>query len=134
VEKDVESNTVVVVEGNNDSALYKQKINLTNVNFLNQSVPSLIRAPVRRSPPEADEGGNKRIDVLARIRYRQPLARAILISHQLIFDEPQKFVAPGQSAVFYLPSEALLCASEAVGEGVAKEGCEYEMLGGGIIV
>ena len=107
-EKDIKTNTVVVVEGSDDSALYKQKINLANVNFLNQFVASLIRS-------------NKRIAVLARIRYRQPLAKATLISHrssitshQLIFDEPQKFVAPGQSAVFYTK--------------------DSEMLGGGVIV
>jgi tRNA U34 2-thiouridine synthase MnmA/TrmU len=65
------------------------------------------------------------LPVFARVRYRQPLAKARLsVEHQglnkststamLVFNKPQKFVAPGQSAVFY-----------------SKTG---EMLGGGIIV
>ena len=73
--------------------------------------------------------------VLARVRYRQPLAKATLMKNEerrtkkeerrkenetwtLVFDKPQKFVAPGQSAVFYAPSRA---------KGKT-------MLGGGIII
>lgn len=56
--------------------------------------------------------------IYARLRYRQPLSSACLIkgskgSAELIFERPQKFVAPGQSAVFY-----------------SSKG---EMLGGGVI-
>jgi tRNA-specific 2-thiouridylase len=75
------------------------------------------------------------MSVLARVRYRQPLAPATLtyadstptnveLSPQLsasqsatvrvLFEHPQKAVAPGQSAVFY-----------------SKEG---ELLGGGVIL
>jgi tRNA-specific 2-thiouridylase len=55
----------------------------------------------------------------ARVRYRQPLSAATLSKNEngnylLSFVSPQKFVAEGQSAVFY-----------------SKEG---EMLGGGVIV
>ena len=60
----------------------------------------------------------KGIEVYARLRYRQPLSKAILVEGQegsleLVFDRPQKFVTPGQSAVFYSP--------------------KGEMLGGGVI-
>lgn len=58
------------------------------------------------------------VSVLARLRYRQPLVKARLVKktgkYKLIFLRPQKFIAPGQSAVLY-----------------AKTG---EMLGGGEIV
>ena len=44
--------------------------------------------------------------IFTRVRYRQPLAKAVLLlgargKAKLVFDKPQKFVAPGQSAVFY---------------------------------
>lgn len=58
------------------------------------------------------------IPVFARVRYRQPLFRAKLEqveseklkvkSYQLVFEEPQKFVASGQSAVFYSSNGRML--------------------------
>ncbi len=101
-EKDMKENALLVAE-EGDPALFKKEIELTNVNLLNKE--SRVR--------------NKevRIPVMARVRYRQPLASASFIIHnsscKLVFAKPQKFVAVGQSAVFY-----------------AKSG---EMLGGGVI-
>lgn len=120
VEKDVKKNTVVVAEGSDNPALCVKEVELTDANFIDTSLAHSI------------ELTNEGISVLARVRYRQPLAKARLVikrqatqkkkdsmSHVtrrilLAFDKPQKFVAPGQSAVFYL-----------------KNG---QMLGGGIIV
>jgi len=122
-EKDVIKNTLVVAEGGNNPALHRKEIELAHVNFINQSCYSLIRA-------------NKRIDVFARVRYRQPLAPATLTYTdpietdadnkripresasnsalvRVLFATAQKAVAPGQSAVFY-----------------SKRG---ELLGGGLI-
>jgi len=120
-EKDVKKNTVVVTEGSENPALYKKEIELTDVNFLCQQPATSNQQPV-----------------FARVRYRQTLAKAILkvegqkskvksrklklasdsslltCRFRLIFDKPQKFVAPGQSAVWY-----------------SKNG---QMLGGGIIL
>ena len=57
-------------------------------------------------------------EVLVRIRYRQPLQKAKIIFNKenahIVFAEPQKFIAPGQSAVFY--------------------NTNGQMLGGGIII
>jgi tRNA-specific 2-thiouridylase len=121
-EKDIKTNTLVVAQGSNNPALYKKEIKLTNVNFIRPAFYSNV-----------PEGGG--IKVLARVRYRQPLARAKLIFAEkarinvgrnpraaaeesapirVIFDAPQKFVAAGQSAVFY--------------------NAKGEMLGGGIIL
>ncbi|MBI2011008.1 MAG: tRNA 2-thiouridine(34) synthase MnmA [Candidatus Colwellbacteria bacterium] len=105
-EKDVEKNTVVLAR-ESDESLYRNEIELTDVNFIN---------PI--------EGG----DIFVRVRYRQPLVPAKLYSvpgtrYRVFFEHPQKFVAPGQSAVFYLP-----CRSG------AKAGYGYEMLGGGVII
>ncbi len=107
--KDAATNTVVVAEGDENEALYRQEVELTQVNFL------------------ADDGNKKKnvisekpTAVFARIRYRQPLAQAKLSQSSegnaahLEFVRPQKFVASGQSAVWY-----------------SKTG---EMLGGGVIL
>lgn len=115
-EKDAKTDTLIVAEGEKNLALYRKEIDLTtnNVNFID---PQLMTNNKRR--------------VLARVRYRQPLATATLIikrcrlsviSYKLIFDKPQKAVAPGQSAVFYSPAVAS-----------AKSGEPRELLGGGVI-
>ncbi|MEK7555626.1 MAG: tRNA 2-thiouridine(34) synthase MnmA [Patescibacteria group bacterium] len=112
-EKDVKKNIIKVAEAKNE-ALYKKEIALTDVNFVNANMSALIRA-------------NRRIDVLVRVRYRQPLISATLKIEnsklsarggsakggKIEFDAPVKFVASGQSAVLY-----------------NKKG---EMLGGGVI-
>ncbi len=114
MEKDIKTNTIVVAESDNNPALYREEIELTDVNFIN---PLMLDT-------------NYQLPVLARVRYRQPLVSATLLpvikdkirinqrnqhksAYRIIFDNPIKFVAPGQSAVFY--------------------GTRGEMLGGGII-
>ncbi len=104
VKKDIKKNILTVAEGENNPALYKNKIYLQDVNFINQRTIT-----------------NNQQQVWVRVRYRQPLIKAKLICRKssvvgckLIFGVAQKFVAPGQSAVFY-----------------ARSG---EMLGGGIII
>ena len=96
MEKNVKENRIVVAEGSKNPALYKKEIQLESVNFIK---------PITnyKSP----------IVVYARVRYRQPLATAKLYklqakSYKLIFEQPQKFVAPGQSAVFYRKNSELL--------------------------
>ncbi|MFA5793398.1 MAG: tRNA 2-thiouridine(34) synthase MnmA [Candidatus Gracilibacteria bacterium] len=123
-EKDIKKNVLIAAEGDTHPALFKKEITLTDVHFINEENHSLIRA-------------NRRIEVLVRVRYRQPLVRAMLVignkesvtskgrklpvtSYQLLFSEPIKFIAPGQSAVFYSID-------------VDKNG-NHEMLGGGIIL
>lgn len=97
-EKDIKTNSIVVAEGDSNPSLFKNGVNLTNVNF------------VYEEPTD-------NIEVMARIRYRQTLFEATLErlndNWLLKFKKPQKFISPGQSAVFY-----------------TKEG---EMIGGGVI-
>ncbi len=87
-EKDVKKNIIKVVEGNKHSDLYKKEVELENVNFINQQ-------PIT----------NNEQQVWARVRYRQPLMKAKLVcgkkNCKLLFDNPVKFIASGQSAVFY---------------------------------
>ena len=118
VSKDVQTNTVVVAE-EGDENLTRNEVRLTGMNFINREYSNIL----------------KNVGVLkvwARVRYRQQLCEAQLFRPQitnnksqtlkLVFEEPQKFVAEGQSAVFYVPSEAS-----------AKDGSNYQMIGGGII-
>ncbi|MEK7174314.1 MAG: tRNA 2-thiouridine(34) synthase MnmA [Patescibacteria group bacterium] len=113
--KNAKTNTLVVAEGAEHESLYRKEICLAGLNFL---------APKPKKP----------VTVYARVRYRQPLGKAVLRVRQtvrslrptkpvrsskrsgstsrtssssnieqfeLIFAKPQKFVAEGQSAVFY---------------------------------
>jgi len=131
-EKDIKTNTLVVAEGDDNPALYRREIKLQDVNIINLQYSNILQ-----------NVGIFGIKVYARVRYRQPLAKATLVisnsqlvngntniknqlpvtNYQLLFDTPIKFVAPGQSAVFYASSEAL----------AKEDSVQYEMLGGGII-
>lgn len=100
--KDAITNTVTLAEGSDHPALYRDEVELTQVNFISNRVPA----------------SGEKLSVRARMRYRQPLSDAVLSAseskkYQLTFSSPQKFIAEGQSAVFY--------------------GADGEMLGGGVI-
>jgi len=100
--KNIVKNTLTVSEGENNPELYRTEARLFQINFIN---------------PEFKIMNHK--SVYARIRYRQPLFKATLAINKnktgnLTFDEPQKSVAMGQSAVFY-----------------TEKG---EMIGGGVIL
>ncbi|PIW97477.1 tRNA 2-thiouridine(34) synthase MnmA [Candidatus Jorgensenbacteria bacterium CG_4_8_14_3_um_filter_38_10] len=141
--KNVESNTLVVAEGDSNPALYRKEIELTDVNFISPQYSNILE--------------NVGMSVLARVRYRQPLARAQLIKEpikkfKLIFETPQKFVASGQSAVFYRPAQSSITSrttssdfgpsihsgskSSDFGHSIhsGSKSSDFEMLGGGIIV
>lgn len=97
--KDVAANALIVAEGSDNPILFSSEARLDDVNFTSGKEPvSSLR-------------------VFARVRYRQPLFEADLSREDdgwiLSFGKPQKFVAKGQSAVFY--------------------SYEGELLGGGII-
>ncbi len=101
--KNVKTNTVVMAEGEDNPALFKKEVGLADVLLLPE-LDTLISA-------------NSSMDVQARVRYRQPLARAILykvpapfgkLRVKLVFEKFQKFVAPGQSSVIYSKQGAVL--------------------------
>ncbi|MCL4404276.1 tRNA 2-thiouridine(34) synthase MnmA [Patescibacteria group bacterium] len=91
-EKDVATNTVVVAEGNDNPALYRKEVEIIEVNFISPEAFSILHSQFS-------------IPVMARVRYRQPLVPAKLkfqdSRFKIEFDEPVRFVAKGQSAVFY---------------------------------
>lgn len=100
INKNLKKNQLIVVKKDDKNSFYKE-IALKNVNWISGQPP-------------------KSAKILARTRYRQPLVRCQVsgakyqvLSIKVVFNKPQKFVAPGQSAVFY-----------------DKEG---KLLGGGVI-
>jgi len=96
-QKDFKNNTLIVAEGANHPALFQKQVFLENLNFL------------------SDDFKKFQNKVFLRIRYRQPLFEAKIKDLNLKanscwvdFLDPQKFVAPGQSAVFYTPKGEVL--------------------------
>ena len=99
--KDAVAGTVIVAEGSENEALYRKEVELVGVNIINQE--SIITKSDRP----------KLLEVFARVRYRQPLAAAKLSriengNYKIVFACPQKFVAQGQSAVWYSKSGEIL--------------------------
>jgi len=96
VERRPGTNEVVVAVGDEDPALYRSSLCATNLT-------------------ETIDGNREKYygeKILARIRYRQPLASCTLdASGNVTFDEPQRAVAPGQYIAFY-------DGDELVGSGV----------------
>ncbi len=106
-EKILKTNTLVVARGSDNPALFRKEVEVTDIHSIS-----------------SDLAGKQK--VLARVRYRQPLVPAELqrlsnSNYKLVFGKPVKFVAPGQSSVFY--------------EVVFLAGFRgRRMLGGGIII
>lgn len=109
-DKDIKTNTLIVAEGEKSPALYKREVLLKDVNFIDSHFKLKARS--------------LKLPVLARVRYRQPLVEAALVisksklvnkkhhssitNCQLRFSSPIKFIAGGQSAVFYSRKGELL--------------------------
>lgn len=91
---DKKRNALIVTDNENDPALFKKEIYLKNYHFISNQSPK------------------KPIKVLAKCRYRQELAKAILYPPKknllkIIFEKPQRAITPGQSCVFYSFTEDL---------------------------
>ena len=85
---DKKRNTLIVTDNENDPALFKKEIYLSDYHFISGIPPK------------------KPTKVLTKCRYRQELAPATLYPPKnkllkIIFNQPQKAVTPGQSSVFY---------------------------------
>lgn len=86
VDKNMDKNEVYVTTDLNDETLWRNKLNLTSVHWIN----------------EKPADGEYQI----RLRHRAPLLSASLASHKdggltLVFSDPLRAVAAGQSAVIY---------------------------------
>jgi tRNA-specific 2-thiouridylase len=90
VDKDYKNNVLIVAEGENNPALFKDEIILSDINLLQDCSYFNFN------------------EILMRVRYRQPLFEAQIFDFdekektcRVKFKKPQKFIAPGQFAVFY---------------------------------
>lgn len=102
---DIENNIVYVGMGQSHPGLYRSGLSM-NPNEVHWVRPDLA-LPAGQS-----------LQVLARIRYRQPLQKATLYhtdnAYYLIFDTPQRGVTAGQFAAWYIDDEL-------IGSGVIAE-------------
>jgi len=93
VDKVLETNTLVVAQGN-DSYLYSVGLRATDVNWI----------PGGEAPTE--------LRCTAKFRYRQPDQGVVVRfagdgTCEVLFDEPQRAVTPGQAVVFYNGDQCL---------------------------
>ncbi|MFQ6614623.1 MAG: aminomethyltransferase beta-barrel domain-containing protein, partial [Fidelibacterota bacterium] len=93
-EKRLEDNTLVVVQGQKNPALYSRGLTAENIHWIGAGKPG----------PEAH--------ITAKIRYRQPDQECGIVDVrddrvEVEFENPQFAVAPGQSIVFYDQAECL---------------------------
>jgi tRNA-specific 2-thiouridylase len=136
-DKDLKTNTLTVARGSENPALFKKEVEITNVNFI-EAMPGTPAQGVSGATPKsypsqecwASPNMFHGMKVMARVRYRQPLVPAKLYkldlpagggNYKLEFKRPVKFVAPGQSVVFY--ESGFLAGLRG-----------RKMLGGGIII
>jgi len=86
--KDLERNILYVVQGESDPRLYSSKLLATDLNWIS---PKLPESPLKCT---------------AKFRYRQP-DQGVTVHFlgggkcEVVFDQPQKAVTPGQAVVFY---------------------------------
>jgi len=105
ISTDVEQNIIYVGEGANHPGLFRFSL------LIQPTETHWIRADLKLNVDE-------NMSVLARIRYRQPLQKAVL--HQLkeglviVFEEAQSAITPGQFAAWYIENEL-------IGSGVIAE-------------
>jgi len=98
ISTDVENNLVYVGEGHSFPGLNRKGL------FIRKDEAHWIRRDLLMEP-----GDNR--DYMVRIRYRQPLEKARLYCREagiyVIFDKPQRGVAPGQFAAWYEGDEVI---------------------------
>ncbi|AZI21778.1 tRNA 2-thiouridine(34) synthase MnmA [Chryseobacterium taklimakanense] len=98
INRDMENNILYVGEGKNFPGLYRKALKIEN------SEVHWIREDLRLKNGES-------MDVMARIRYRQPLEKATLYQFKnafyIEFENPQSAIAEGQFAAWYRDEELL---------------------------
>lgn len=98
INRDMENNILYVGEGKNFPGLYRKALKIDN------SEVHWIREDLRLKNGES-------MDVMARIRYRQPLEKATLYQFEnafyIEFENPQSAIAEGQFAAWYKDEELL---------------------------
>jgi tRNA-specific 2-thiouridylase len=98
IETDVNSNIIYTGQGPNHPGLFKKAL------FIKQDEVHWIREDMRLQP-------NESMEVMARIRYRQPLQKATLHQFEsgmyIVFEEPQSAITEGQFVAWHHDDEVL---------------------------
>ena len=98
ISRDMENNLVYVGEGKNFPGLFRKALKIDN------SEVHWVREDLRLKNGES-------MEVMARIRYRQPLEKATLYQFEegffIEFENPQSAIAEGQFAAWYVGEELL---------------------------
>ena len=86
-DKDLKRNVLIIVQGENHSALFKDTLLTGPLHWINESPTFPLK-------------------VKAKIRYRQPDQACVItaednMNHRIIFEQSQRAITPGQSVVFY---------------------------------
>ncbi|MFA5993738.1 MAG: tRNA 2-thiouridine(34) synthase MnmA [Parcubacteria group bacterium] len=94
VNKDLQSNSLVVTNNKEDAALFCNKMEVERVNWI-------VAQPILPC------------QVWVKVRYRHPMVSAIIKegkndTYEVEFMEPQQAISPGQSAVFYTEAGEML--------------------------
>lgn len=106
IDLEMETNTIYVGEGHHHPGLLRKalKISADEVHW--------IRRDLQMYPGESR-------NYLVRIRYRQPLQKAVLFCRKdgvyIVFEEHQRGITPGQFAVWYSPEDLEMVGSGVIG-------------------
>lgn len=92
-DKNLDNNTLLVVQGSEHPLLFKNNIKLLNPHFINPDVNNILQQ-------------EKILNITAKSRYRQKDQQAVLKLNNnnnlfIEFTEDQRAITPGQSMVFY---------------------------------
>ena len=98
IDTDTKSNTIYVGQGTNHAGLYRPGLKVPTVDI------HWVREDLKLKLGET-------LEVLSRIRYRQPLEKAMLHQKEdglyIIFENDQRGIAPGQFVAWYIEDELL---------------------------
>ena len=98
IDTDTKSNTIYVGQGTNHAGLYRPGLKVPTVDI------HWVREDLKLKVGET-------LEVMTRIRYRQPLEKSILYQKEdglyIIFENDQRGIAPGQFVAWYIEDELL---------------------------
>ncbi len=88
VGKDMQRNIVYVSRNLQDETMWRESVDLQSIHWINQPV-------------------DEQADIMVRVRHRAPLVPAKLYGNTVRFNEAQRALTPGQSAVLYVGNECV---------------------------
>ena len=98
IDTDTKANNIYVGQGTNHAGLYRPGLKVPNIDI------HWVREDLKLKVGD-------HLEVMARIRYRQPLENAILHQREdglyIIFEHDQRGIAPGQFVAWYVDDELL---------------------------